>query len=276
MNAPSEADLAFASIVEVARRMRVGEVTSKQLTVLMLDRIERLNPSLNCYLTVCRDSALEQAEGLDRLLANGVDLGALHGIPVGIKDNMATAGVRTTGGSRILKDWFPETDAAVVRKTKEAGGVILGKLALYEFAFGGWHDDFGLETRNPWDTSRSCSASSNGPGLRGGCRSCLCQPRQRYRRIGPASGRCVRPCRDETDLRPSQPRGRAARPATASIMSVPSAAPSLMSRHTLRPSPAPRIAIPPARGARPRAIAPTWSAVSGACALACPRCSQAN
>jgi aspartyl-tRNA(Asn)/glutamyl-tRNA(Gln) amidotransferase subunit A len=161
--ASEESDIAFAPLTVVSQKMKAGEITSVALTRLMLDRIERLNPILNCYITVCREHALEQAEGHDRLLSAGVDLGPLHGVPVAIKDNIATRGVRTTGGSRILKDWVPEADAPVVGRTKRAGGVILGKLALYEFAYGGWHDDYGPETRNPWDLSRSCSASSNGP-----------------------------------------------------------------------------------------------------------------
>lgn len=185
MTGKSEADTAFAPLTEVARQLRAGDMTSAKLTQLILDRIERLNPTLNCYITVCREAALEQAEGLDRLLAAGVDLGPLHGIPVGIKDNMETAGVRTTGGSRILKDWVPEADASVVRRTKQAGGVILGKLTLYEFAYGGWHDDYGPETRNPWDVSRSCSASSNGP-------ACAVAAGLAYASLGTDTGGSVR------------------------------------------------------------------------------------
>jgi aspartyl-tRNA(Asn)/glutamyl-tRNA(Gln) amidotransferase subunit A len=156
-------DLAFTPMAEIGRMLRAGEITSAELTRTMLDRIDRLNPQLNCFITVVHEQAVRQAEGLDRLLAAGVDLGPLHGIPVAIKDNLATAGVRTTIGSRIFANWVPEKDAAVVRRVKEAGGVILGKLTMYEFAFGGWHDDYGPETRNPWDLTRACGASSNGP-----------------------------------------------------------------------------------------------------------------
>ena len=157
-------DLAFATITEVGRRLRAKEITSVALTRMMLDRIDRLNPVLNCYITICRDEALQNAEKLDRRLLAGEDLGPLHGVPVAVKDNLATAGIRTTIGSRIFSGWIPDRDSTVVRKIKEAGGVILGKLTMYEFAFGGWHDDYGPETRNPWDLSRACGASSNGPG----------------------------------------------------------------------------------------------------------------
>jgi aspartyl-tRNA(Asn)/glutamyl-tRNA(Gln) amidotransferase subunit A len=136
-------------------------VTSAALTRLMLDRIARHNPALNCFITVTAESALQQAAAMHLLLQAGTDLGPLHGVPVAIKDNMATAGVRTTGASRILADWVPTEDATVVERMKQAGAVILGKANLYEFAYGGVHADYG-ETRNPWNPGRTCSASSSG------------------------------------------------------------------------------------------------------------------
>lgn len=156
------ADLAFAPLADVVARISARQVTSAALTRLMLDRIARLNPVLNCYITVCAETAMRQAEALDRLLDAGTSLGPLHGVPVAIKDNMATAGIRTTAASRILADWVPDEDATVVTRLKQAGAVILGKTNLYEFAFGGVHEDYG-ETRNPWDQTRTCSASSSGP-----------------------------------------------------------------------------------------------------------------
>jgi aspartyl-tRNA(Asn)/glutamyl-tRNA(Gln) amidotransferase subunit A len=181
----SESEVAFAPLTSVARRLKDGEITSLSLTRLMLDRIKRLNSTLNCYITVREDEALAEAEGLDRLLQAGTYLGPLHGVPIAIKDNMATAGVRTTGGSRILKDWRPDADAHVVARTKQAGGVILGKVTLYEFAYGGWHDDYGPETRNPWDLTRSCSASSNGP-------ACAVAAGLAYASLGTDTGGSVR------------------------------------------------------------------------------------
>jgi aspartyl-tRNA(Asn)/glutamyl-tRNA(Gln) amidotransferase subunit A len=185
MSPAADDDIAFAPLTEVARRIKAGEITSAGLTRRMLDRIDRLNPTLNCYITVCREQAIEQAESLDRMLAAGIDLGPLHGVPVAIKDNIATAGIRTTGGSRILKDWIPESDAPVVSRTRQAGAVILGKVTLYEFAYGGWHDDFGPETRNPWDLSRSCSASSSGP-------ACVVAAGLAYASLGTDTGGSVR------------------------------------------------------------------------------------
>ncbi|HTW27000.1 MAG TPA: amidase [Acetobacteraceae bacterium] len=184
MSAQSDDDLAFASLTEMSDRLQRRELTSAALTRLMLDRIGRLNPVLNCYITVLADAAMEQAERLDRLTEAGVRLGPLHGIPVAIKDNMATQGIRTTAASRILADWVPDQDATVVHRLKQAGAVILGKTNLYEFAFGGVHPDYG-ETRNPWNTERTCSASSSGP-------ACAVAAGLAYASLGTDTGGSVR------------------------------------------------------------------------------------
>ena len=162
MSTMTDDDLAFAPITALAPRIAARELTSTALTRLLLDRIARLNPTLNGFITVTAAAALAQAAHCDRLLDSGLYSGPLHGIPVAIKDNMATRGVRTTAASRILADLVPDTDATVVQRLRQAGAVILGKTNLYEFAFGGVHDDYG-ETRNPWDLGRTCSASSSGP-----------------------------------------------------------------------------------------------------------------
>src|SRR5690606_21661881 len=110
------------------------QISAAELADAYLGRIEQLNPLLNAYLTVTADLAKAQAREADQDLAKGVDRGPMHGIPVGLKDLIATAGVRTTAGSKILADWVPDQDATVVRKLREAGAVILGKNALTEFA----------------------------------------------------------------------------------------------------------------------------------------------
>ena len=184
MSDTSDNDLAFASLDEIRRRIRAGQVTSAALTRLMLDRIARFNPRLNCFITVCEDAAMQQAAAHDGMMAAGVDLGPLHGIPVAVKDNMATAGVRTTAASRILADWIPDEDATVVRRLKQAGAVILGKTNLYEFAYGGVHDDYG-EVRNPWHPDRTCSASSSGP-------ACAVAAGLAYASLGTDTGGSVR------------------------------------------------------------------------------------
>ena len=163
MAQPPATELAYASLTRVADLLRQRAISSTELTRLMLDRIDRLNPELNAFITVLRTEAMEQAEAADALLARDARVGPLHGVPVAVKDNMATAGIRTTAASRLLRDWVPERDATVVSRLKGAGAVILGKLNLYELAFGFVNEDYG-ECRNPWDSTRCCSASSSGPG----------------------------------------------------------------------------------------------------------------
>jgi aspartyl-tRNA(Asn)/glutamyl-tRNA(Gln) amidotransferase subunit A len=135
----------------------------------MLDRIERLNPKLNAYITVTRDFALRQAKKAESELfaprgrKGHRDRGPLHGIPISLKDNIYTKGIRTTAGSRILTNFVPEQDAVVVAKLKEAGAILLGKTNLHEFAYGvtTTNPHYG-PARNPWDLSRIPGGSSGG------------------------------------------------------------------------------------------------------------------
>jgi aspartyl-tRNA(Asn)/glutamyl-tRNA(Gln) amidotransferase subunit A len=165
----SEAELALASIKEVAKLIRREKVSPVELTKLMLARIERLNPKLNAYLTVCGDEALAQARKAEAELfgARGGkgrrDRGPLHGIPVSLKDNIYTAGIRTTAGSKILRDFVPRADARVVKRLRSAGAVFLGKTNLHEFAYGVTTNNphYG-PTRNPWDPERIPGGSSGG------------------------------------------------------------------------------------------------------------------
>ncbi len=184
MSQHSVIDTAFVSASEAAAMIRERRISSRELTRLMLDRIERFNPSLNAYITVLAGQAMKQADAADQLLAGGTSLGPLHGVPVAVKDNMATAGIRTTAASRILVDWVPAQDATVVARLKRAGAVVLGKLNMYELAYGGVHEDFG-ECRNPWDLTRACSASSSGP-------ACVVGAGLAYGSLGSDTGGSVR------------------------------------------------------------------------------------
>src|SRR5207249_3875656 len=121
-----------------------------ELTLAILERIDSLNAIVNCYITVLHDQAMAQAKALEALLMSGISLGPLHGVPVGVKDNVETADVRTTAASKVLAEWVPEFDATVVTRLKTAGAIVLGKLNMYEFAYGGWHPLYG-DTHNPWD-----------------------------------------------------------------------------------------------------------------------------
>jgi aspartyl-tRNA(Asn)/glutamyl-tRNA(Gln) amidotransferase subunit A len=165
----NDTDLAFASIEEVARLFRKRKLSPVELTKLILTRIEQLNPKLNAYITVTADLALAQAKKAEaELLAprgrKGYrDRGPLHGIPVSLKDNIYTAGIRTTAGSKILKDFIPAEDAAVVGQLKNAGAVLLGKSNMHEFAYGVTSNNphYG-PVHNPWDLSRIPGGSSGG------------------------------------------------------------------------------------------------------------------
>lgn len=129
----------------------------------MLERIERHDATLNTFITVLADDALVQAERADAELASGKDRGALHGIPIALKDLIATAGIRTTAGSAVFDQWVPEQDAAVVERLRQAGAVVLGKTGLHELAYGTTSDNaFFGPVMNPWATDHLAGGSSGG------------------------------------------------------------------------------------------------------------------
>ena len=137
-------------------------VSSVELTRAFLERIERLDPHINSYITVTLEAALRDARRLDRTRGRR---GALHGLPIAVKDLCATKGVRTTAGSKILAAWVPRFDATVVERLRGAGAVILGKLNMHELAYGVTTNNphYG-PTRNPWDLERVPGGSSGGSG----------------------------------------------------------------------------------------------------------------
>jgi aspartyl-tRNA(Asn)/glutamyl-tRNA(Gln) amidotransferase subunit A len=154
-------DLCVQPLSAVSDLIRNRDVSPVEVTDAVLDRIGRLGPELNCYITVAAGEARRRAQELEELLRAGTYLGPLHGIPVSLKDNIPVAGVRTTAGSPILADWIPDANATVVNRLRESGAVIIAKANLYEFAYGAPHQLFG-PTRNPWDLERSCGGSSSG------------------------------------------------------------------------------------------------------------------
>ena len=168
----TETHLAFAGIEEIAALFRKRKLSPVELTKLILNRIGQLNPKLNAYITVTHDLALAQAKKAEAELfaprgrKGRRDLGPLHGIPISLKDNIYTKGVRTTAGSKILKDFVPLRDAPVVTRLKEAGSVIIGKTNMHEFAYGATTNNphYG-PARNPWDTSRIPGGSSGGSAI---------------------------------------------------------------------------------------------------------------
>src|SRR5918993_5245350 len=130
-------DLESLTIARVAPEIKSRKISPVELTRLFLDRIARLDPVLNAYVTVTADNALAQAEKAEDEIAQGRYRGPLHGIAFSIKDNIATQGVRTTAGSKVLDNWIPDHDASVVGRLKDAGAIILGKTNLHEWALGG-------------------------------------------------------------------------------------------------------------------------------------------
>lgn len=156
-------DLAFASIDELAPRIRSGELSPVELTQATLGRIERLEPQLNAFLEVFSESALAQAREAEVEIASGSYKGPLHGITIALKDLIDVEGTVTTGGSTVLKDNMATSDATVTRLLKEAGSVIIGKAALVEFAMGatGVNPHYG-PSHNPWNLERICCGSSMG------------------------------------------------------------------------------------------------------------------
>ncbi len=164
-----DATLAYASISEIGKLYRRRKLSPVELTKFLLDRIARLNPRLNAYLTLNSEIALRDAAAAESALCSksrrksSRDLGPLHGIPISLKDNLYTAGLRTTGGSGFLRDFLPLQDAAVVTSLKNYGAILIGKTNLHEFAYGVTSNNphFG-PARNPWDLDRIPGGSSGG------------------------------------------------------------------------------------------------------------------
>jgi aspartyl-tRNA(Asn)/glutamyl-tRNA(Gln) amidotransferase subunit A len=159
----SATELSFLDLSEASRAVQKKEVSPVELTQACLARIERLNPKLNAFITVTDTAALEAARKAEAEIARGEWKGPLHGIPLAVKDLIDTAGVKTTAASTVLKDHVPTADAEVIRRLKSAGAILLGKLNLHEFAYGGSGiiGQFG-PARNPWNTAHITGGSSSG------------------------------------------------------------------------------------------------------------------
>ena len=157
----------------VLAELRAGRVTSAQLVEDYLARIEAVDGELRSFVTVTADEARARAKEADAEQERGGSFGPLHGLPVALKDNMATAGIRTTMGSSFFADHVPEVDAPVWARMRAAGAVLLGKTQLHEFAYGATtQNPHHGACRNPWDTSRTPGGSSGGSGAATGAALC--------------------------------------------------------------------------------------------------------
>ena len=155
--------LAALTLHDAARRMRGGEITSLELTEAVFDRISATDDHIRAYLTLDREAALASARRADQQLRSGVQSPPLLGIPIALKDNVLTSGLRTTCASKILGDFVPPFDATVTRKLRDAGAVIIGKTNLDEFAMGSSVENSAyFPTRNPWSRDRIPGGSSGG------------------------------------------------------------------------------------------------------------------
>lgn len=168
--ATTPSDLCFKSAVELARLIQKREVKATEVLAANLRQIERVNPKVNAICTLVAEAAQEQAERADLALRRNDPVGPLHGLPMAIKDLVATRGIRTTFGSRIYKDFVPDQDDLLVERVKSAGAVILGKSNTPEFGAGSqtFNEVFG-ETRNPWDLTKTCGGSSGGGAVALAC-----------------------------------------------------------------------------------------------------------
>jgi len=156
-------DLTALTLKQASELLRRKAASPVDLTEACLKRIERYNPALNAFITVTSEQALKTAREMEAEQRRGKWRGPLHGIPIALKDNIDTAGILTTAASGLFKDRVPAEDAEVVRKLKDAGAVILGKLNLHEFAYGGTSDVsyFGA-VHNPWALDHIAGGSSGG------------------------------------------------------------------------------------------------------------------
>jgi aspartyl-tRNA(Asn)/glutamyl-tRNA(Gln) amidotransferase subunit A len=196
----SASELPLLDLSDVSRAVQKKEVSPVELTQACLARIEKLNPRLNAFITVTGAAALEDARKAEAEITRGEWKGPLHGIPLAVKDLVETAGVKTTAASAVLKDNVPTADAEVVRRLKLAGVILLGKLNLHEFAYGGSGiiGHYG-PARNPWNTAHVTGGSSSGSAA--AVAACLC-----YGAIGTDTAGSIRlpaACCGITGLKPT-------------------------------------------------------------------------
>ena len=157
------ADIPYLSATKLSGLIEAKEVSPVEATKAYLERIDDLDFKFNAYLTVCRGEAMQSAKEAERAILQGNYLGPMHGIPVAVKDQLWTKGIRSTGGSRLLADFIPDEDATVVANLKKAGAILLGKTNLTEFALTGFTQRFSTP-RNPWNLDMFTGGSSSGSG----------------------------------------------------------------------------------------------------------------
>ena len=161
-----ERDLCFTPATELVKLYRARKVSPLEVMQAVLARIDEVNPAVNAYVTVARESALKAARAATGALRRGAKLPPLHGVPVSIKDLEPTKGIRTTWGSKIFEHHVPQEDALIVERLKAAGAILVGKTNTPEFGAGAntFNAVFGA-TRNPWNPALTCGGSSGGAAV---------------------------------------------------------------------------------------------------------------
>ena len=161
----TDLDLCYETAEALARRVKAGELSARQVMENTLARIETVNPQLNCFCFVFAERAMTEAAAADEAQARGETLGPLHGVPVAFKDLTPTKGDRTTLGSKIFEHNVADYDPVIVQRTKAAGAIVMGKTTTPEFAHAGFtHSPLWGITRNPWNPARTPGGSSGGAG----------------------------------------------------------------------------------------------------------------
>ena len=151
------------TISEIAKKIKEKSVSIKEVLDSVYSRIDNVDNKIGAYITLTKENAYKKAEMLQKRLDDGEDIGVLGGVPIGIKDNICTNGVKTTCASRMLEDFVPFYDATVIEKLEKSGAIILGKLNMDEFAMGSSTEtSYIKKTKNPWDTARVPGGSSGG------------------------------------------------------------------------------------------------------------------
>jgi len=166
---PSQ-EICFLTATELARRIQAKDLSAKEVMEAHLTQIEMVNPKVNAIVTFLPEQAMEEAIAADKSLAQGREVGLLHGLPVAHKDLVPTRGIRTTSGSIVFKDFVPEEDGLIVERLKKAGAITIGKTNTPEFGAGSqtYNEVFG-ETLNPYDLSKTCGGSSGGAAVALAC-----------------------------------------------------------------------------------------------------------
>jgi aspartyl-tRNA(Asn)/glutamyl-tRNA(Gln) amidotransferase subunit A len=159
-------DISKLTIKHLSKLIASREISSVELVDTTIEKIEKLNPKLNAFITIIDQSARMEAERADSLIKQGKYLGPLHGIPISLKDLIYIKGVKSTSGSKILADFVPDYDSTITRNLREAGAVIIGTNNLHEFASGitGINPHYG-SSKNPWDLARMSGGSSGGSAV---------------------------------------------------------------------------------------------------------------